>query len=961
MPTPAMRKTRTSVVNRLKILHRRRSNILGSAQLIKTFNDEYHEGMVHQIQVRIDLLDDLWKRFCEIQDEIEIYEESEDSEDLSEQRVSFQNIYVDLKSSLITKLPRDNLVSTSRVPTGQVQPQITQAIRLPEIRVPEFDGNPEKWIEFRDLFKSLVHANGQLTSVQKMHYLKAALKGEAHQIISSILVSTENYQIALKAIEERYDNPNLLIKRHISALFSIPTLKRESASGLSELLDQFDRHVSVLNQLEGPDRHWNSVLVESLSRRLDSVTLREWEKQCKDNERPTYEQLVNFVRKQARMLLSVKLSQNASVFSNDEKRPTKTGSTLVATEPSIRCPQCGYHMAKNCNSANCGVCGNRHHTLLHLPTADSLDRSQTNSRVSHSFIANEQSVESEEQLYPNQYNTQSYNTSPSGSKSTHMPVVHTLATLSSTTSTTVSSLSAHSEENKPESTLTQMYPSRNIGCEVFLATALIKVKDLFDRNHFVRIVLDSCSQCNFVSESLVMKLGLKRSKTNVDVIGVGTGKVHITETVMLNIKSRVSKFEAAVSCLVIPKIPAILPSKNINISKWNIPSNVVLADPRFNISAGVDVLVGAELFFSLLESSRISFAQGYPLLQSTVFGFVVSGMYSSAANQSPICIISTANSLETMLQRFCWEIENFDVGRALTLDEQRCEDHFRRTVSREPDGRYVVRLPLREDRLPYLGDAYQLAQRRFLSTERRFRTDSNLRDSYHQFMDEYARLGHMQRTTHTVTYGTTCAPFQATRVLMQLADDEESRFPLGAKIIRKNTYVDDTLAGGDNLNDVVNAAAQLRLLLAAGGFSLRKWCANDAKVLREIPPDLIEMPSEIEIDRSSSVKTLGLLWNPHIDQFAFKIPDLSSTDTISKRVVVSEMAQLFDPMGLVGSVVAAAKIFVQRLWIGQHTWDEPLPDELKDWWQDYREQLPLLHQLRVPRRVITKFSGSVVF
>ncbi|XP_055631239.1 uncharacterized protein LOC129771524 isoform X1 [Toxorhynchites rutilus septentrionalis] len=136
-------------------------------------------------------------------------------------------------------------------------------------------------------------------------------------------------------------------------------------------------------------------------------------------------------------------------------------------------------------------------------------------------------------------------------------------------------------------------------------------------------------------------------------------------------------------------------------------------------------------------------------LSSTVFGFVVSGMYSSAANQSPICIISTANSLETMLQRF-WEIENFDVGRALTLDEQRCEDHFRRTVSREPDGRYVVRLPLREDRLPYLGDAYQLAQRRFLSTERRFRTDSNLRDSYHQFMDEYARLGHMQRTTHTV-------------------------------------------------------------------------------------------------------------------------------------------------------------------------------------------------------------------
>lgn len=167
MPTPSRKKTRTSVANRLKILHKRRSNIVGSALLIKAFNEGYHEGLAHQVQVRIDLLDDLWKKFSEVQDEIEIYEAPDDSDDLSEQRVSFQNTYVDLKSSLIMKLPHENLPSTSRMPSGPVQPQITQAVRLPEIKIPEFDGNPEEWIEFRDLFKSLVHANGQLTSVQK--------------------------------------------------------------------------------------------------------------------------------------------------------------------------------------------------------------------------------------------------------------------------------------------------------------------------------------------------------------------------------------------------------------------------------------------------------------------------------------------------------------------------------------------------------------------------------------------------------------------------------------------------------------------------------------------------------------------------------------------------------------------------------------------------------------------------
>lgn len=110
----------------------------------------------------------------------------------------------------------------------------------------------------------------------------------------------------------------------------------------------------------------------------------------------------------------------------------------------------------------------------------------------------------------------------------------------------------------------------------------------------------------------------------------------------------------------------------------------------------------------------------------------------------------------------------------------------------------------------------------------------------------------------TVTYGTSCAPYQASRVLMQLADDEETNFPMGARIIRKNTYVDDTLTGGDELDDVIDATVQLKALLAAGGFNLRKWCANDKRVLSKIPNDLIEMPNEVEIDRSSSVKTLGL-------------------------------------------------------------------------------------------------------
>lgn len=105
----------------------------------------------------------------------------------------------------------------------------------------------------------------------------------------------------------------------------------------------------------------------------------------------------------------------------------------------------------------------------------------------------------------------------------------------------------------------------------------------------------------------------------------------------------------------------------------------------------------------------------------------------------------------------------------------------------------------------------------------------------------------------TVTYGATCAPFQATRVLYQLAKNEGHNFPLAVKIITSRTYVDDTLSGGDNLEEVIESTIQLKNLLHAGGFNLRKWCANDFRVLRLIPPDLIEAPKQVGLDRSSSV------------------------------------------------------------------------------------------------------------
>ncbi|XP_062542405.1 uncharacterized protein LOC134210368 [Armigeres subalbatus] len=51
----------------------------------------------------------------------------------------------------------------------------------------------------------------------------------------------------------------------------------------------------------------------------------------------------------------------------------------------------------------------------------------------------------------------------------------------------------------------------------------------------------------------------------------------------------------------------------------------------------------------------------------------------------------------------------------------------------------------------------------------------------------------------TVTYGTSSAPYFATKCLHRLADDGESTHPIASRVIRKDFYVDDMLSGVDTL------------------------------------------------------------------------------------------------------------------------------------------------------------------
>ncbi|XP_058443677.1 uncharacterized protein LOC131425643 [Malaya genurostris] len=210
----------------------------------------------------------------------------------------------------------------------------------------------------------------------------------------------------------------------------------------------------------------------------------------------------------------------------------------------------------------------------------------------------------------------------------------------------------------------------------------------------------------------------------------------------------------------------------------------------------------------------------------------------------------------------------------------------------------------------------------------------------------------------TVTYGTSSAPYLATRCLNKCAEDGERLHPVAANVIRKHFYVDDMLTGAHTVEEGVKLCNEVLTLLGSAGFNLRKLNSNESRILKGIPSYLRDEREILDIDTTSTVKTLGLIWEPSSDMFWFKLPRWNPTTPITHRVVLSDVGRLFDPYGLAGPVIVRAKMILQELWKGKYSWDEPLSQELQLQWLAFRSDLDRLSSISVPRWIA--FDNNVI-
>lgn len=138
---------------------------------------------------------------------------------------------------------------------------------------------------------------------------------------------------------------------------------------------------------------------------------------------------------------------------------------------------------------------------------------------------------------------------------------------------------------------------------------------------------------------------------------------------------------------------------------------------------------------------QIKRAKGFPTWQKTQLGWIVGGeiIGTKADSAKPTTLVATNRTIDEHLERF-WTQEEVHESRQLSPQEAKCEDYFNDTVTRDNTGRFVVRLPTREE--IELGDSKQQATKRFHALER-FKRQPSIKKEYIQFMEDYKARGHM--------------------------------------------------------------------------------------------------------------------------------------------------------------------------------------------------------------------------
>ncbi|XP_075162851.1 uncharacterized protein LOC142235484 [Haematobia irritans] len=832
----------------------------------------------------------------------------------------------------------------SRFLSHPVNDGVDNCIKVPPCDTEIFKGGYEEWPSFRDMFTAVYVNHPRLTQAQKLYHLRNKTRGSAGAIVKRYALCDDNFDLAWKALRDRFENRRVLVDNQLKILFNIPSANVETSESIQKVQSTVRDCLATLKALSVNTEGWDPILIYLISTKLPEETLSQWEQSLKSHrELPMWDQMDSFlvdrfeVVERIRNIRDTKerygfpSGQNSKVQTYYSQENLSIECRLCSSNHCIRtcqafrrltvperikfvldndyCNNClsSNHTRSECKSkSTCLTCRKKHHTLLHLQQKPLARKYQGNFKAQSPAEAvvspHEENSNSVEQVCSNQPSTSGGNTN------------------------------------------IQVQANFSTGSEeILLRTALVQIEH--EGNFFtIRALIDPGSQRTFLSEKVRSRLRIPYQRSNYEIVGIGEQTQSATKQCQLKLFSSKYNISCDIMAIILPKLTRRIPAVSFEIPSPNNLQDLDLADPKFNKSSQIDIILGndSERFINI-DGIRKNVC-GESSAYNTIFGWVLSGPMTTQVHSFSTSVRTSEDSVLADILRKFWELEEIPNSSPLSDEDQYCENYYRSTTVRLDNGRYMREListilNWRKYKFVFGGDIQKMYRQIMVHPEDRpyqrilFRQNGSINDFQ----------------LKTVTFGINCAPFLAIRTLVQLASDSEVQYPKSASILRNETYVDDILSGGYTIDGTREAQSQLISCLQSAGFILRKITANDPQLLTHLPSEYLYDSDFLKFSETSTTKTLGIKWNAISDTFSYAFSFEISPSKVTKRSILSAVAQLFDPAGWITPVIIQAKILMQQLWLEGLQWDEEVGSDTLEKWNSIIAHLPLIEDISIPR------------
>ncbi|UYV63002.1 hypothetical protein LAZ67_2002805 [Cordylochernes scorpioides] len=185
-----------------------------------------------------------------------------------------------------------------------------------------------------------------------------------------------------------------------------------------------------------------------------------------------------------------------------------------------------------------------------------------------------------------------------------------------------------------------------------------------------------------------------------------------------------------------------------------------------------------------------------------------------------------------------------------------------------------------------------------------------------------------------LVFGLNCSPFVLNAVIEYHLQSIRGPLVQWVKILAQSFYMDNCITSLETKQEVQEFQKAAIEIMDRAKMDLREW----------------EYSLEENPEKGTCTKILGVVWNKMEDSLKCELPDnLSIQPKLTKRLVLSMVQRIFDPLGFCAPVFLQPKLLLQRSWGLKLGWDTPLPESMAQEFRTWLDQIKLIELIKIPR------------